>query len=304
MPPPAWLLQKGSSGAAALPEVDHPLPPDLEPPPEVTVQTLLATPGLTVRHVCCRGDCRGHGPEECAETTELVFPYRGMFARHLGRDQAMAEASQVLFFNAGEEYRVSHPVAGGDACLSLAIEPSLLHEIAPKATLRGGERLAFHRQRQPIDTGSQALLARLRRRLRDPGAEPLEAESLALGLVQRALAVDLTPSLAASAGRRKLADRAKVVLAGDLGRRWTLAEIAAEVGGSPVYLTQVFRQAEGLPLYRYQLRLRLARALELLDSYSDLTALGLDLGFSSHSHFTAAFREAYGRSPTAFRREA
>ena len=87
-------------------------------------------------------------------------------------------------------------------------------------------------------------------------------------------------------------------------RRWTLAEIAAEVRGSPVYLTQVFQQVEGLPLYRYQLRLRLARALDLLAQYDDLTALSMDLGFSSHSHFSAAFREAYGRSPSEFRQSA
>lgn len=276
---------------------------DLAPSPDVTVQTLLATPGLTIRHVCCRGNCRGHGPEECADATELVFPYRGVFARHLGRDQAVAEASQVLFFNAGEGYRVSHPVPGGDACLSFAIDPALLEELAPRPLLRSGGRPAFHRQRQAIDARAQVLATRLRRRLQRGQAQPLEAEGLALSLVQRALNIDLAPSLAASAGRRKLADRAKFALASDLGRRWTLAEIAAEVGGSPVYLTQVFRQAEGLPLYRYQLRLRLARALDLLDSYSDLTTLALDLGFSSHSHFTAAFREAYGRSPSALRRE-
>jgi AraC family transcriptional regulator len=105
-------------------------------------------------------------------------------------------------------------------------------------------------------------------------------------------------------GRQRLADRVKLVLMSDLGRRWTLAAIAAEVRGSPVYLTQVFQQVEGLPLYRYQLRLRLARALELIPRYDDLTALSLELGFSSHSHFSAAFREAYGRSPSDFRRTA
>jgi AraC-like DNA-binding protein len=97
-------------------------------------------------------------------------------------------------------------------------------------------------------------------------------------------------------------DRAKLVLASDPARRWTLADIAAEVRGSPVYLTQVFQQVEGVPLYRYHLRLRLARALDLLAQSEDLTTLGLDLGFSSHSHFTAAFREAYGRTPSEFRR--
>jgi AraC-like DNA-binding protein len=93
-------------------------------------------------------------------------------------------------------------------------------------------------------------------------------------------------------------------LASDLSRRWTLAEIAGEVGGSPVYLTQVFQQVEGVPLYRYQLGLRLARALDLLAHYDDLSALSADLGFSSHSHFSAAFQRTYGRSPSEFRQSA
>lgn len=273
---------------------------DRDTAPEVVVDTLLKTESLTLRHVCCRGDCRGRGAEECATATELVFPYRGVFARHLGRDQAVAEANQVLFFNAGEGYRVSHP-AGGDACLSLAMDEELLRELAPKPALRGGSALAFHRHRQPIDGRSQVLATLLRRRLRRDAIEALEAESLTLDLARSALGHD-APATGASVGRQRLADRARMVLASDLGRRWTLAEIAAEVGGSPVYLTQVFRQVEGVPLYRHQLRLRLAAALDRLGDAEDLTALGLDLGFSSHSHFSAAFRDAYGRTPSDLRR--
>ena len=56
--------------------------------------------------------------------------------------------------------------------------------------------------------------------------------------------------------------------------------------------------------YRYQLRLRLARALDLLGRYDDLTMLGLDLGFSSHSHFSAAFKQTYGLTPAEFQRSA
>ena len=50
------------------------------------------------------------------------------------------------------------------------------------------------------------------------------------------------------------------------------------------------------------MRLRLARALDLLGEYDDLTALSLELGFSSHSHFSSTFRQAYGRTPAEFRR--
>jgi AraC-like DNA-binding protein len=271
---------------------------------DFAVQTLLQTASVTVRDICCAGGCRHQSTEECASATELVFPYRGVYARHLGRDQAVAEANQVLFFNAAESYRVSHPVAGGDASLTLHIDESLLREIAPKALLRGGTTLAFRHQRARIDPRSQALVALLRHGLRQGTAQPLEAESLALTLVQRALGPRTSHTVDAGLAPQRLADRVKLVLSSDLTRRWTLAEIAAEVGGSPIYLTQVFRRVEGMPLYRYQMRLRLARALSLLPQYDDLTALSLDLGFSSHSHFSAAFREAYGRSPSEFRQSA
>jgi AraC family transcriptional regulator len=271
---------------------------------EFAVQSLLNTPTVTIRDVYCQGSCRRQSEEEYATTTQLVFPYRGVYVRHLWHDQAVAEANQVLFFNAAEGYRVSHPVLGGDASLVLVISEPQLRELAPHVFLRDGATLAFRQQRLRIDPRAQALVALLRHSLCQNIAEPLEAESLALTLVQRALGLRTTHAAGASVSRQRLVDRVKLVLTSDLARRWTLAEIAAEVRGSPVYLTQVFQQVEGVPLYRYQLRLRLARALDLLAQYDDLTTLGLDLGFSSHSHFSAAFREAYGRSPSEFRQSA
>ena len=272
--------------------------------PEVSVQFLLKSPTVTIRDVCCEGRCRDKSAEEWTAATELVFPYRGVYVRHVGNDQAVAEANQVLFFNASEGYRISHPVQGGDASLTLVISEPVLRELAPHTFLRNSPTLAFGRQRRRIDARSQVLVALLGHSLRHHIAEPLEAESLALTLVQRTLGPRTTHAAGASVGRQLLVDRAKLVMTSNLGRRWTLSEIAAEVRCSPVYLTQVFQQVEGLPLYRYQLRLRLARALDLLAQYDDLTTLGIDLGFSSHSHFSAAFREAYGRSPSEFRQSA
>ena len=133
---------------------------------------------------------------------------------------------------------------------------------------------------------------------------PLEAECLALTLAQRSFGPRTTHAAGASVGKQKLVNRAKLVLASDLTWCWTLAAIGAEVRVSPVYLTQVLQQVEGMPLYRCQLRLRPSRALDLIAVYDDLTALSLDLGFSSHSYFSAAFREAYGRAPSEFRQSA
>jgi AraC family transcriptional regulator len=277
---------------------------ETKPVPEFVVESLLRSPTVTIRDTYCRGTCRHQSTEECTTTTQLVFPYRGVYVRHVGQDQAVAEANQVLFFNAFEGYRISHPVPGGDASLTLVISEAMLRELAPTAFLRDGANLLFRQPRLRIDARTQALVALLRHSLRQKIAEPLQAETLSLTLLQRALGSRTSHVAGATLGRQRLVDRVKIVLASDLARRWTLAEIAAEVRGSPVYLTQVFQQVEGLPLYRYQLRLRLARALDLLAHYDDLTDLSQELGFSSHSHFSAAFREAYGRSPSEFRQAA
>jgi AraC-like DNA-binding protein len=268
---------------------------------EISSETLFETATLSVRDVHCRGTCRHASAEECTRATHLVFPYRGVYVRHVGSDQAVAEANQVMFFNGDEPYRVSHPVTGGDANLSLHIGDALLMELAPSSMLRARSRPFFSRQRLRVDARAQALVALLRHSLRSHAAEPLEAEGLALTLARRALGPRTTHAPASSHSHQRLVDRAKLVLARDLARRWTLAEIANEVGGSPVHLTRVFQMVEGMPLYRYQRHLRLARALDLIAEYDDLTTLGLDLGFSSHSHFTAAFREVYGRAPSEFR---
>jgi AraC-like DNA-binding protein len=71
---------------------------------------------------------------------------------------------------------------------------------------------------------------------------------------------------------------------------------------SPFHLARVFHERAGVPVHRYLTRLRLRAALDrLMGGADDLTALALDLGFSSHSHFTDAFRTEFGRPPSAVR---
>ena len=95
-------------------------------------------------------------------------------------------------------------------------------------------------------------MALLRYSLSRKVAQPLQAESLALTLVRRALGERTSHAAGASPGRQKLVDRAKLAMSTDLARRWTLAEIAAEVRVSPVYLTQVFQQVAGPRLLQPQ----------------------------------------------------
>jgi AraC family transcriptional regulator len=273
------------------------------PGSEFTIDRLLDTNVVAVRHVNCRGSCQHRSAEECAAQTHFVFPFRGVYLRHVGTDQAVADANHVLFFNAQQGYQVSHPVRGGDTSLVVSVSQTMLAELVPKNLLNPGEPLTFNLQHMRIDARAQALVMLLNHSLRNGSIEPLEAEGLSLTLISRAVGPRTARAAGATYSRRRLVDRVKVLLAGDLSRRWTLAEIASEIRGSPVYLTQTFQQVEGMPLYRYHLRLRLARALDLIAEREDLSGLAQDLGFSSHSHFSAAFKQAYGRTPSDFAKD-
>ena len=80
------------------------------------VVPLFKSRTVTVRDV----RCRPHGPECGGEETtaiyEIVFPRSGLFVKHVGGREVVADANHILFFRRGEPYRVSHPVAGGDDC--------------------------------------------------------------------------------------------------------------------------------------------------------------------------------------------
>jgi AraC-like DNA-binding protein len=269
----------------------------------VSKTRLLETETVSIWDVECQDGHSAKGSFKCTRASRLVFPYRGVYMHHTEREDVVCEPNQVVFLNRGEPYRVSHPVRQEHASLIVQVAPPMLIELTPTKYALDPTVPTFKRARLRIDPRAQALVILLRHSLMTGAIELLEAETLALTLTRRALGETTSHPPGGSLGRQKLVDRAKLVLTSDLTRRWTLAQIAAEVGVSAVYLTQVFQQVEGVPLYRYQLRLRLARALDLLCQYDDLTALGLDLGFSSHSHFTAAFRQVYGRTPQELQRD-
>jgi AraC family transcriptional regulator len=84
----------------------------------------------------------------------------------------------------------------------------------------------------------------------------------------------------------------------------TLTELAAESGYSRTHFLRMFRSATGQSPHRYLLELRLKKAETMLASYTcSLIDIALACGFSSHAHFSTAFRSRYGLSPSAYRRQ-
>ncbi|MEO6324848.1 MAG: AraC family transcriptional regulator [Thermoanaerobaculia bacterium] len=97
--------------------------------------------------------------------------------------------------------------------------------------------------------------------------------------------------------------RAQSILAARFREPMSLMRLASETGLSMFRLAHVFRQQTLSSLHAWRVKLRLSAAVDALSESRgiDLTELALELGFSSHSHFTASFRKAFGVPPSILR---
>lgn len=69
---------------------------------------------------CKRSDPAYHEPE-WTEAHEVSFPTGGALVREVRGHRHVGDATRVLFSDLKEEYRVIHPVPGGDHCTVLTV---------------------------------------------------------------------------------------------------------------------------------------------------------------------------------------
>jgi AraC family transcriptional regulator len=278
-------------------------------------RTLHASPLVAVREYVCRA-CRG-GPEEeeYSEANHIVLMRSGAFCKHFGRRGVTADVNQAVFFSKGSTYRVSHPADCGDRGTIFAPAPSLLDEVIREIEPSWADRpqQAFPFVTGPCGTETFWRHRELVRRLETAASESLEplwADETALELVADVLEAAFERHGLPRRRRRpdtevdhtELAEAVKTELVGRLGERITLDEIAHSLNTSPFHLARVFHAQTGMPVHRYLTGLRLRTALGRLEQGADdLTALALELNFSSHSHFTDAFRREFGCTPSQAR---
>ena len=243
---------------------------------------------------------RNGTPEAYSPFFQVCLPYRGLFVWHVGHDEVVADANQVLFVAGGESFHLSQPVIGRYAELIITPDSELLAEITRTAPNHlAGHPLFLQRSRR-ANLKLQGLRSRFLHRALAAEWDGIAAEELLISVLREALQTESGRALP-SARTRRLVRATKEFLQAHLASPIRLRDVARAVGASPTYLTDVFRRVEGVPLHRYVMQLRLSRALVELPHASDLTTLAFNLGFSSHSHFTAAFKRAFVCTPSEFR---
>ena len=159
--------------------------------------------------------------------------------------------------------------------------------------------------RATLSAELQRTLACNVRRLMQHWQQPEPPDRLAVEAISFELVSDLLDALPggsdpeATAGLDALAcRRLKDYVRAHVGQPVTHGELAAQVGLSPRRFSSAFKQAFGTTPYQYVLSTRLGEAARLLrTSERDLAEIAYDLGFSSQSHFSTAFRRAFQLRP-------
>lgn len=106
-----------------------------------------------------------------------------------------------------------------------------------------------------------------------------------------------------SPGNRRHCARAKAYISENIHRRLTVADVAAAVGVSKNYLTNVFSGSEGVPLMEYINRSKLSYMLVLMRRYGyTLQQAGKQVGFTDVNYISRIFKRYYGMTITEYKR--
>lgn len=242
----------------------------------------------------------------------FVFPRDSVWIQHEGGTAFVADANTVTFYNKGQRYTRRRLSSAGDRCDWFAVAPEATVETLAVREAAAVDRpdVPFRFTHGPSDPGTY-----LRQRTvfehvtREPRPDRLFVEESVISVLS-----DVTGLAYAREGRSPVSrhqsardvdasEAARNVIARRFRENLSLAEIGRAVETSVFHLARMFRQRTGFSLHAYRTQLRIKSALERLsEPTTDLVHLALDLGFSSHSHFTETFRRTFGRTPSAVRR--
>jgi len=303
-------------------------------PPDVHVKQHLCAhrSGLvSFGTYCCWSGSVAAGPEQQTRRLAISISRHGTYAIHRDGRSAISDRTCAAVFNPGDVYRTSHP----DRCDDDGAWFSFRRDAVVDVFARHDARVAGHPERPfreltvPLSQRATLLAAALFRdhargvaecaphaAARPPvageasGAKPagLCWDERALEWLDALAAGAPVPAVARPARQApsrthvELAHEAERLLALRFAEPLDLDELATRTAVSVAHLCRVFRAVTGSSLHGRLERHRLTAALEAVrDPARDLTAVALDCGFSSHSHFTDRFRRAFGVTPSQFR---
>jgi AraC-like DNA-binding protein len=238
-------------------------------------------PGPTGRHLTHgeRIDWHDH------EVHQLVYPRSGVLQVRTDRGAWVVPPRRAVWLPAGIPH--SHRAHGRTQMLTLAFPAGVNPLSATEPT---------------VVTVGQLLREVITTLAEDRCLGPDDRADLHRVLVRR-----LTPAAARShhlpaPADPRLRDVAAILAENPADTR-TLAELGHVTGASERTLSRLFRRDTGMTFPQWRAHLRLQHAMLLLAADSTVTEAATASGYSNVSAFIAAFRDAFGVTPAAYRQQ-
>jgi AraC-like DNA-binding protein len=244
----------------------------------------------------------------------VVFPRHAVCIQHDGGSPVVANRQVTTLYNDGQHYQRKELSDYGDQSIWLRFRKAEVIEalVAAGRAHAQIEKQPFAWTHSHCDARTYLLHRELSMSLVS-GTAPdfLQITETSLQLLQRVVSGtpadpvrDVTAARSATGVRhRRLVNRCEELLTTHFHQRLTLESIATQLATTPFHLSRIFSRITGRTIHQQLLELRLRCAVDrMIDAPENrITDVSLDLGFSTPSHFSQAFRKHFGITPRQFR---
>jgi len=238
----------------------------------------------------------------------VAFPRWAVWIEREQERRFVADPRAATIYNPGQPYVRSAISAEGDHSDWLGVSERLARDLVGQLSPAHSEdSRPFRHGRATVGNAIYLSQRTLFEGLALGDLDTLEVEERVLDIVSSVLSaayqrahIGSTAPPRRGRARQDLVEDAKAAISASVFENLGVCELAEQVGVSPYHLCRTFRAETGITLHTYRKEIRLRSVPGLTAEYrGNLSALALRAGFYSHSHFTTAFRRAFGISPSA-----
>lgn len=243
----------------------------------------------------------------------IVFPRTSVQIIHSGGEAILANPNVVMFYNQHQVYHRGCVSERGDICEWFRFKPMVLLEALAMfdAAIMSRLHQPFRFTHGPSDAHNYLLQRMVVEHVLSTNTpDTLFVEETLIAVLNHVITTthesyktrERFSHIYTQQAHATLTQQAQFFLSSHFTTHFSLTDLATQLHCSPYHLARIFHQHTGYPIHQYQQHLRLRTALEYVSQgYEDLAALALELGYSSHSHFTQMFRKTFGFPPSRLR---
>lgn len=243
------------------------------------------------------------------DTPTMVFPITPTIIKQENRQKFLSQPNCVNFYDGQRSYSREAKDERGDVCHWLEFSPGLIAQaLSTDIAPLDADAINLDFDHLNCDSKTYRKQWQFITLLQQGKLNAEAAEEVALQLLdetlQRGFGNNKYTQMQHKKQRHNYHDitlLAQEEIINHLFDHLTVDTLAHKIGVSPFHLCRIFKLIHGWSIHQFQNHIKVKYAMEQLGHTRDIARLAVDLGFSSHSHFSTVFARLTGITPTRFR---